>query len=275
MSIFGSLIYVEGSDGAGKTTLINKLMKLYSGTRRIKSYSLPNQDCKYYQEIRSLLKSPIKKSDVLQTYMIMNMNELYHKLEKDLVEGIDVIVDRSWISTLVYNTVEKGTLVKKIAQKYEEDKTSIDFHYDMEDISINYLMTYVFPGPYPNACIFLDPPPTILEKNSEERIKEGTAEENDSNLEKIMNIWRCYHNFFSDLEEINRASFSISEFRHINDNQFSQPRFVNDINMQIMYIDGFRRFRGYTKDDPALNEYYQYAYNESVYSLDKLFKYLK
>lgn len=273
----GKLIYVEGVDGSGKTTLINKLIKLYSGTRNIKSYNLPNPDCKYYKEIRAILKSPIKESNILQNYMLENMIQLYQKIKPELAKGMDIIIDRSWISTLIYNTIENGDMIRQLYNAYEDSKTALDFNFPYDAISFEFILKYLlYDAPAPDACIFLDPPGQILEKNSDERIREGTAEENDSNKEKLYDVYRCYRNFFTELEETNRARIT-PDFRPDDEKDKSRNCifFTNDIDMKIIHVDAWRNYRGYTKSDPKLQDYYKDIYDMAVYELDKLFEYLK
>jgi thymidylate kinase len=92
------VISVEGVNGSGKSTLAKSLAKEF----KIDYGRLPGQeDIPLSVSVRDILKdTPIQSPHAKCALYLADMTEFYAHLKKP------VILDRSWISTIVYQTLE-------------------------------------------------------------------------------------------------------------------------------------------------------------------------
>ena len=200
------LIALEGPDGAGKTTMArelqNHLLRKYKDTK-VKVVGLPNSSCFGYKKIRELLQDPMKyPPDIVQSLFIANMIECAEKIINPFLseKGQDriCILDRSIISTIIYNNTAGGTLFNSMMKytylvsngmvKGSLSATEVDF-----DI-INKIYGHLI---YPiDAVFFLLPPLKILIKHAEEN---DSTEENDSVDVVVRNYeaYKIFHQFLT------------------------------------------------------------------------------
>ena len=96
----GKLICIEGADGVGKSTLFDNLKKEYK-----------NKNYKFYIDDGSLelcdkIKQIVTNYEMNATSQTLLFTacryEVYQKVKEDLSNGINVIMDRSYYSTIVY-----------------------------------------------------------------------------------------------------------------------------------------------------------------------------
>lgn len=102
----GLLVVVEGINGAGKSAIINELLKHYKHTRRSAAlYKFPSRSGELGQKINAYLTGKLKitsKYDVLD--MFARDREMAKiGIKKDLAEGKIVICDRYFFSAVAYH----------------------------------------------------------------------------------------------------------------------------------------------------------------------------
>jgi dTMP kinase len=102
----GLLVVVEGINGAGKSTIIEKLIERYQTTSiSLSVYKFPNRNGKYGQSIDRYLKGidRIKsKYDVLNMFAL-DRESVRGRIESDLSNGFLVICDRYVYSAIAYH----------------------------------------------------------------------------------------------------------------------------------------------------------------------------
>lgn len=159
----GKLFVLEGPDGCGKTSLKNHLVehiKEVSGVNTI-GLSLPCPHSFGYDMIRQLLKKQVP-TDMLQNLIILNAKETIDSIIKPAIDkGMNVVMDRWVHSSIVYNTIYKGTLMSSIASTTKSNNKTID---------INKFYQYYFGDKYniyedkyqPAITMFVSVPELIL-----------------------------------------------------------------------------------------------------------------
>lgn len=158
----GKLFVLEGPDGSGKTTLRNELVehiKNVSGINTI-DISIPFEQAFGYNMIRQLLTKKVP-SDILQNLILLNIKETIESVIKPSIDrGINVVVDR-WIhSTIVYNTMYKGTIMSSLASATKSNNKTIDINKIYAAYfgdNGNYLDKY-----QPSMTLFLSVPELVL-----------------------------------------------------------------------------------------------------------------
>lgn len=106
----GLLVVVEGINGAGKTTIINELVKYYHTTYIAFSvYKFPNRNGVDGSQIDRYLKGELTISS---TYDILNMfarnrSVVCNQINLDLKNGMLVICDRYVFSAIAYHIPER------------------------------------------------------------------------------------------------------------------------------------------------------------------------
>ncbi len=102
------LVAFEGIDACGKSTQIELLKKaallLFQGGCQVFSY--PNYLTDTGKKILQLLKDPNRDPLVLQCLMTVNRYEEQFLVEEALSSGTLVILDRYWLSGLVYGVAD-------------------------------------------------------------------------------------------------------------------------------------------------------------------------
>lgn len=126
----GKLFIIEGPDGSGKTTLKNELVnyiKNVSGVNTI-GLSIPFDQVFGYSMIRQLLTKKVP-TDLLQSLILINTKEAMDSVIKPSIDkGINVVLDR-WIhSSIVYNTMYRGTLMSSFASSIKSSNKILDIN---------------------------------------------------------------------------------------------------------------------------------------------------
>jgi thymidylate kinase len=138
----GLLVVVEGINGAGKTTIINKLAEHYHDTYiSFSIYKFPNRDGENGERIDRYLKGNLvidSKYDVLDLFA-SNRSMARNQIDLDLKNGMLVICDRYVFSAIAYHIpmhVSKAHLI----ESYCKVIGYFDKHMPVPDI------TYVIKG---------------------------------------------------------------------------------------------------------------------------------
>lgn len=183
----GKLIVIEGPDGAGKTTLCKTISDrlVTSNNSKCEIYSLPNKRSFGYRKMREMLTKVNTPTDVLQSIMIVNMQELLTKqIKKDLEDNTSVILDRWLISTIIYNTLNNGKLVDDMSTKTTTNKKLI-----LDKISSDYCHIPI----YPDYIFYLNIPKDIILKHASMR----NSKEINDRAETVTKIYDLYQSFYN------------------------------------------------------------------------------
>jgi dTMP kinase len=123
----GLFIVVEGSNFAGKTTIINHLVNKYKDTN-FKVYKFPNRETKTGKIIDKFLKNEysFSSNDEQNKIFALNRFEQKENIMKDLNNGINIICDRYIYSGIVYPLY---TNIKNLSDITEEHIIDI-YKYD-------------------------------------------------------------------------------------------------------------------------------------------------
>lgn len=148
----GIFIVFEGNNGAGKTTIINNLIKKIQTNSDIVSnidkkdiyqwnlYKFPNRSTILGKKIDDFLKNKLKLSskEVELKFFAENRKEFQNEMEYILNKGYNVICDRYIYSSMAY-TITSQTI--DIINKKSVDLLSIDniLSYDRNFIKPNYV----------------------------------------------------------------------------------------------------------------------------------------
>ena len=190
----GRFIVFEGIDGAGKTTQIKLLQeKLQAEGRRVYCTAEPTESVSGGL-LRDALSGVSKRSPCELAAMFVldrifhNVNPV-HGIEKMLAEGIDVICDRYYYSSLAY-------------QGSETDAAWVrDMNLNCPEIR------------KPDVCIFLD----LTPEQSMERIGRGRVTvEIYENAERLARVRDKFFGVFASLKETDR-SFVVNAARSIDE----------------------------------------------------------
>jgi thymidylate kinase len=133
----GLFIIFEGNNGAGKTTMINELLKNIQNTPIEKTkyhnkgiynwnvYKFPNRTTILGKKIDNFLKKKIKfqSKEVELKFFADNRKEFQNEIEYILEQGYNVICDRYIYSSMAY-TLTNQTM--KILNNQEERLLSLD-----------------------------------------------------------------------------------------------------------------------------------------------------
>lgn len=191
----GKIYVLEGPDGAGKTTMANRIAKyLTKSNPSIPTvvYSFPNPKGVLYEKIREKLKNDdTKYKDFIQQMIIINMMDVIEKeVIPKLEKGINVIFDRWLVSSIVYNTLSKGTLLYSFAMALKETKQGDKVNLSNMALSlINNKLTI------PSKIFYLNIPFEMLKQHSKNRMKNKDVEVNDT-LEKVIAINCMYQKIY-------------------------------------------------------------------------------
>ena len=205
----GRFIVFEGIDGAGKTTQIDLLeKKLKEMGRRVYRTAEPTESVSGGM-LRDALAGITKRS-ACEMAALFTLDRIFHNvnpvhgIEKMLADGVDVICDRYYYSTLAY----QGSEIK--------GDWAFDLNLNCPEIR------------RPDVCMFLD----LTPEQSLARIAKGRViQEIYENREKLEQVRRKFYSVFDRLEEdehivILDASRTIEE---IADEIFS---IVNTLNIE-------------------------------------------
>ncbi|MBQ9760965.1 MAG: dTMP kinase [Clostridia bacterium] len=190
----GRFIVFEGIDGAGKTTQIELLEKrLKEQGRRVFRTAEPTESVTGGM-LRDALAG-ISKRTACEMAALFTLDRIFHNvnpvhgIEKMLADGIDVICDRYYYSTLAY----QGSEIR--------GDWAFDMNLNCPEIR------------RPDVCLFLD----LTPEQSMERISKGrVTQEIYETHEKLEQVRRKFYSVFERLDEeehivIVDASKSIDE----------------------------------------------------------------
>lgn len=106
------IVAFEGIDACGKSTQI-KMLTDYANSMGIMSmlFNYPDYETETGKKILELLKAPERDPLVLQSLMTTNRYEQQWELEKAHSMGVLVILDRYWLSGLVYGLADGLPLI--------------------------------------------------------------------------------------------------------------------------------------------------------------------
>ena len=202
MDFNSKLIVLEGCDGAGKTTMLENLKKaIKAHDKKIKTMtlSLPSTRAFGYSKIRSILRGEFTyPTDLVQSLFLMNMidtntrfiNPFFEENPKNAI----CIVDRSIISTILYNALSRGSIYRAIqffmnehSQEVNKNHTLFDFDIiNKEYGQLTHMVDHVF---------FIEPPRDVVV----ERAKERRGEENNDSVSSVQRTYMAYHDFYEFL----------------------------------------------------------------------------
>lgn len=188
----GKLIVIEGTDGAGKSSMVRKLVnKLNNYDHKWISYSIPNENTDTYILIRKLLTSTDIPTDILQSLIISNEKEFFKIINKKINDGINVILDRWVISSIIYSINNGGNILYN-AYKYLYNNNDCDIRIDLNKYVKNFCGIY----PYPDLIFYIDPGEKVLRLNAKLR---HSKELNDSiaKVLKARSLFRLFYNNIS------------------------------------------------------------------------------
>ncbi len=115
----GQYIVLEGSDGAGKSTQLRALKARLHHENVPSSFTFEPGGSPIGKDIRRLLlnpDTPIQSTEAEIALFTAERAELWHTvIEPNLRDGINVISDRNWYSTLAYQVASKPELESTIA----------------------------------------------------------------------------------------------------------------------------------------------------------------
>lgn len=219
----GKIYVLEGPDGAGKTTMANRIAKyLTKSTPSIPTvvFSFPNPKGVLYEKIREKLKhNDSNYKDFIQQMMIINMIDTIEKEVVPLLEkGINVIFDRWLVSSIVYNTLAKGTLLYSFAVSLNENR-----RYDKVNLTHMALSLLNDKITIPSKIFYIELPFELLKQHSINRMKDKDVEVNDT-YEKVIGINCMYQEVYNafvgkgmEKEEINLGYLGIPKLVSLTD----------------------------------------------------------
>lgn len=179
----GKLFVIEGPDGSGKSTMVSHLAnRLRNSGFYTESIALPNPDSILYDKIRQALKSDKISIDTIQSMMIQNMDDCFAKIIiPRLDSGINIILDRWAISTIIYNFIKNGNLIKN------------EFITRQGEIDLERIVRVASCFKWPDKVFYLNTPKHNVMLNAIERDK--TSKEVFDKSEMVFNVYDAYQDF--------------------------------------------------------------------------------
>lgn len=108
----GKLICIEGGDGVGKSTLFNNLKEEYKNGNF--NFYIDDGSTELSDKIKEIVTNN-KMNTISQTLLFAACRyEIYETVKQDLENGINVIMDRSYYSSIIYQGYCKGENCKYI-----------------------------------------------------------------------------------------------------------------------------------------------------------------
>lgn len=209
----GRLIAIEGTDGVGKTTLCHNLLdtlqSVYPG-ERFAYMANPNPQATLYKDIREMLKDPKTDPDLLQSAMAKNFMDLMCNIVSDqLMDGINVILDRWLISVYVYNKAVNGTLWKDLLTMstfFSMSETTLYYKDEIGQVFDFQVLNDCFLGSrfnlFPDCILGVDMPLNIILEHSKNRAKAGAKEVNDTDQELVIKHYNLYNEVFDSVRDV-------------------------------------------------------------------------
>ena len=182
----GKLFVIEGPDGSGKTTMVSHLIaRLHKENIPVEDIALPNPDCILYKEIREYLTKQDLDIDVLQSMMINNMRDCFENIIVPKIEsGINIILDRWAVSTIIYNIVKNGNLIKK------------EFLTKDNEIDLERVVRVASSSLWPDRIFYLNTPLCDILNNAMKRFMFGDDKEVFDKTDSIKYVYYTYQDFY-------------------------------------------------------------------------------
>lgn len=168
--IRGKYIVLEGPGGTGKSAQLNELAKRFAAAKLpYRTFREPDsQSDLTARAIRQLTQDPSYPMNTRTETLLYNAarSQSLQVIKQSLNEGINCIVDRSFLTTLAIQYYGRG---------------------DIEDYSkINEIIDFAVDGVYPDLCIVFDAPANILKERLNQRDGGERFDQLDINfLEKV------------------------------------------------------------------------------------------
>ena len=199
------VIVIEGPDGAGKTTLVKHLKDEINNLRpslKVLALSLPHKESFGYDKIRDILKSKVSyPPDIVQSLFVVNMIDCADNIIKPFLNesGEDhiVIIDRSLISTIIYNDTSNGTLRESIEKYVYNTRTEEDTNINFDIINKIYCHF-----PIVDYTFFLLPPAEILIKHARERHSNEINDQENLVIERLCAYKECYNYISGNVDRV-------------------------------------------------------------------------
>lgn len=223
----GKLIVVEGPDGCGKSSLCRNVNTHFKNKGiKIKSIGLPYKS-KSHSYI--LIKEAIKNKmpvDVIQSLMIMNIREIMNATVYDMLsKGINVLLDRWILSTMIYDSLDNGTLENSI--RIVLDKDTIDLY----EVSRKYCKIKV----YPDSILYYLPDKDIVISHAINREKNKNCDDNDK-ADRVIKQYYSYSNYYHLIKDGSYFKDTRSNHIKITSDLEDEKEVYNDMTKQAIDI---------------------------------------
>lgn len=231
------IIIIEGCDGSGKTTMVENLKNFINETR--KDYSAdtvayPHKGYFGYDKIREILSGKIKvPPDIAQSLFLMNYIDSIENFVNPYFETTNkiLIMDRSIISTIVYNKVSNGRILESIIQYLYKDDCLHTFDID----SIN--KSYCNMKGSIDKIFFLNPPLEIITQHSRNRLLENKKVDDNDKLESVIKQYKYYNNFYDSIKKLNNNINKIYSLDEWSYNLSEKENYLSIQNKIMEYLE--------------------------------------
>lgn len=201
------MIVIEGPDGAGKTSMCKTITNIVKNVydKDCITINFPNQEGFAYFTIKNILTGKMKVPvDFLQTLMMLNMKDTFKRknIRQIRTNGTVVLLDRFFISSIVYNTMEDGCLLDSIYKHLHKgkDKEDDDKRIDLKDVYYDYLGFNEFE--VPSDTLYLLPHLRSLQKHAQARSIVNTGDkETYDDINSVNKEYALYGNFYLSIRD--------------------------------------------------------------------------
>jgi len=191
----GNFFVLEGGEGSGKTSILNKLKKIYPNDLFVNDPNSEIESCKIIRDLLLNKKYNLEKNNELLLYTVSRSELVHKKIIPALNSGQNVWCDRFILSTLVYQGGIRKIDLSKIFSLHSYHCNNL-----MPDIS--YLCDV-------DAKIGLSRSRKRLEDNN---IEESRWEEEGLKIhKKVNNLYLDFINFDNKHKILNSNKMSIVE----------------------------------------------------------------
>ncbi len=135
------VIIIEGLDGCGKKTISSKLVDIIPPGKKVLHLEAPNYDLASGKIIDNMLHDKIQlgcNPYVISTTYIMNRLENYMIYEKEMENADVIIIDRSWMSNVMYQIPSLQGFPEHVSYLFWEYHAEIEnTFFAREDVNIH------------------------------------------------------------------------------------------------------------------------------------------
>lgn len=228
------IIALEGCDGCGKTTMA-KTLKEYIN-KNIPEYdaeiiAYPHKGYFGYEKIREILSGKIHvPPDVVQSLFIMNMIDSYENYVNPYFNTTNkiLIMDRSIISTIVYNKLAKGRILESIIQYLYNDNC-----FKLIDID-NINKVYCNMKGSIDKIFFLSPPLDVVMQHSRNRMLENKKIDDNDKIDSVIKQYNYYKDIYESFKNLNT---SINKIYIIDNWNYAISEQLNYLQMQNIILN--------------------------------------